>query len=103
MFPTQIREFKMVKKVSIVLVSALLAGIVVVSACKKDEKNNPETDGKAAAKELCKCLEKVSDEDEAEKCYEELRKKYYEKYSDNDAFAIAFEIAIEDCEAHKDW
>jgi len=92
----------MFRKVSIVLVSALLAGIVVL-ACNKDEKDNPEADGKAAAKELCKCLEKVSDEVEAEICYEELRKKYYEKYSDNDAFAIAFEIEIEDCEAHKKW
>ena len=93
----------MLKKVSIVLVSALLTCIVVVSACKKDEKNNPEVEGKVAAKELCKCLEKVSNEDEAEICYEELRKKYYEKYSDNDAFAIAFEIEIENCEAYKDW
>ena len=93
----------MFKKKSIVLVSILLTGVILVSACKKDEQDNPEADGKAAAKELCECLEKVSDEDEAEICYEELRKKYYEKYSDNDAFAIAFEIEIEDCEAHKKW
>ena len=79
----------MFRKISIVLVSALLAGIVVL-ACKKDEKDNLEADGKAVAKDLCECLEKVSDEVEAEICYEELRKKYYEKYSDNDA--VAFEI-----------
>jgi hypothetical protein len=93
----------MLKKVSIVLVSALLAGVVIVSACKKEGKDNPEADGKAAAKELCKCLEKVSDEDEAEICYEKFRKKYYEKYPDNDVFEIAFEIEIKDCEAHKEW
>ena len=110
-----------IKFLSISLITALLAGIVTFSACKKDD-DDPAADGKKAAQEECACndhlksfkdLEDWDDltsaqeaafetaYDKWEECLESLEKKY-KKYMDEDddsAFWKAYDAEDGKCAA----
>ena len=50
----------MFKKLSIILVSALLAGVVIFSACNKEDE---KSDGTKAGEELCACIDGIDLDD----------------------------------------
>ena len=108
------RKNNIFRKISVGLVSALLAvGIVVISSCNgdKDNKDDPAAEGRAMAQAHCNCLKAfevaVKDLDEADeeayenaesilrKCFDDFISEYdstFEKYemeSENHPFWVA--------------
>ena len=96
------------------MITALLAGIVTFSACKKDDPD-PAAEGVKAANEMCGCVETavkalkaltasspesafIKIMEDLEKCGEALESKYA-KYEDNKAFNDAAEKQGEKCKA----
>ena len=79
----------------ILIVTALLAGVVVFSACKKDDDNDPVKAGRKAAKDMCDCF-KMADPIKVSKCYLNVLKKY-NKWLDNEEFIDEIDVAI-NCE-----
>ena len=77
----------------------MLASVVAISACKKDDKPDAAAEGTKAAKEVCNCFKKPLAQ--MEDCIEDVFDKY-EKYDDNTAFETAFEKQLEKCDAD-DW
>ena len=109
---------KMYRKISLVLVSASLAVIVVfLPACKEDD-NSAADDGKAAAKAYCNCfkayeaavidiyerqqsIEMVEANEALKKCVEDVEKKYakYAEIKDKKhPYAVAFESELKKCD-----
>ena len=78
------------------LVTALMAGVVALYSCKKDDADNPADEGKKAAQELCDCYSKAQDEQAQDACDSAIENKY-KKYEGNKAFEDAFFVEFAKC------
>ena len=87
----------MFKKISVVLVFALLAGVVIFSACNKDDvPKDPEAAGRALAKEVCNCFKNSNDYSNYTKCLEDARAKYVNHWTNSD-FQRTYQEAVVNC------
>lgn len=75
------------KKLSFILSVTLVASVLVLSACKKEDKLS----GKAAAREYCDCVQKTLESDNSDATCD----KIYEKYNKNDNVIFALEFVTE--------
>jgi hypothetical protein len=92
------------KRISLVLSVALVAGIVAFSACKKNKDDDgAAAEGKKAAKEFCDCFKTHSEYFEQIECTVGVNTKYA-KYDDNNAFWNAYDKEIVNCkDIPEDW
>ena len=81
---------------------AFIAALMISSGCMFLDSNDPKKAGEKAAKEICDCFNKKS-EDAIEECIDKLEEKYT-KWEDNEEFGDAVEDALrKNCKAAADF
>ena len=90
---------KILRKVFILLIAAVMAGTIAFTACKKKETDADM--GRKAAKEMCNCMSKNTDAAK-ESCLDALDDKYL-KYENSVEFARAAAAELIMCDAFWNW